>query len=34
MEHDGQVGPADRSRPRELLKAPGWLHEVAATAND
>ena len=30
MEHDGLVGPADGSRPRELLKAPGWLHEVAA----
>ncbi len=33
MENDGLVGPADGSRPRELLKAPGWLHEVA-TAND
>jgi S-DNA-T family DNA segregation ATPase FtsK/SpoIIIE len=32
MERDGLVGPADGSRPRELLKAPGWLHEVAATA--
>jgi S-DNA-T family DNA segregation ATPase FtsK/SpoIIIE len=32
MEHDGLVGPADGSRPRELLKAPGWLHEV--TNND
>jgi DNA segregation ATPase FtsK/SpoIIIE, S-DNA-T family len=30
MEHDGLVGPADGSRPRELLKAPGWLHEVMA----
>ncbi len=29
MERDGLVGPADGSRPRELLKAPGWLHEVA-----
>jgi S-DNA-T family DNA segregation ATPase FtsK/SpoIIIE len=28
MENDGLVGPADGSRPRELLKAPGWLHEV------
>ena len=28
----GLVGPADGSRPRELLKAPGWLHEV--TMND
>jgi S-DNA-T family DNA segregation ATPase FtsK/SpoIIIE len=34
MERDGLVGPADGSRPRELLKAPNWLHEVAATAND
>jgi S-DNA-T family DNA segregation ATPase FtsK/SpoIIIE len=34
MERDGLVGPADGSRPRELLKAPGWLHEVAAAAND
>jgi DNA segregation ATPase FtsK/SpoIIIE, S-DNA-T family len=33
MERDGLVGPADGSRPRELLKAPGWLHEVA-TANE
>jgi S-DNA-T family DNA segregation ATPase FtsK/SpoIIIE len=32
MERDGLVGPADGSRPRELLKAPGWLHEVAASA--
>jgi S-DNA-T family DNA segregation ATPase FtsK/SpoIIIE len=30
MERDGLVGPADGSRPRELLKPPGWLHEVAA----
>ena len=29
MERDGLVGPADGSRPRELLKSPGWLHEVA-----
>jgi S-DNA-T family DNA segregation ATPase FtsK/SpoIIIE len=34
MERDGLVGAADGSRPRELLKAPGWLHEVTATAND
>jgi S-DNA-T family DNA segregation ATPase FtsK/SpoIIIE len=34
MERDGLVGPADGSRPRELLKAPGWLHEVASTANE
>ncbi|MGA2206593.1 MAG: DNA translocase FtsK [Terracidiphilus sp.] len=32
MERDGLVGPADGSRPRELLKAPGWLHELASTA--
>ncbi len=30
MERDGLVGPADGSRPRELLKHPGWLHEVSA----
>jgi len=30
MERDGLVGPADGSRPRELLKPPGWLHEVPA----
>jgi len=30
MERDGLVGGADGSKPRELLKAPGWLHEVAA----
>jgi S-DNA-T family DNA segregation ATPase FtsK/SpoIIIE len=34
MERDGLVGPADGSRPRELLKAPGWLHEVTATAEE
>ncbi len=34
MERDGLVGPADGSRPRELLKAPGWLHEVSLTANE
>ncbi len=33
MERDGLIGPADGSRPRELLKAPGWLHEVS-TANE
>jgi len=32
MERDGLVGPADGSRPRELLKAPGWLHEVAMSS--
>jgi S-DNA-T family DNA segregation ATPase FtsK/SpoIIIE len=30
MERDGLVGPAEGTRPRELLKAPGWLHEVMA----
>lgn len=28
MERDGLVGQADGSRPRELLKSPGWLHEI------
>jgi S-DNA-T family DNA segregation ATPase FtsK/SpoIIIE len=32
MERDGLVGAADGSRPRELLKAPGWLHEVSASS--
>jgi len=31
MEQDGLIGPADGSRPRELLKPPGWLHEVSST---
>jgi S-DNA-T family DNA segregation ATPase FtsK/SpoIIIE len=30
MERDGLVGAPDGPRPRELLKPPGWLHEVAA----
>ncbi len=30
MERDGLVGAADGPRPRELLKAPGWLHEISA----
>ena len=34
MERDGLVGGADGSKPRELLKAPGWLHEVSVTANE
>jgi DNA segregation ATPase FtsK/SpoIIIE, S-DNA-T family len=34
MENDGLIGPADGSRPRELLKPPGWLHEISATANE
>jgi DNA segregation ATPase FtsK/SpoIIIE, S-DNA-T family len=28
MERDGIVGPADGSRPREILKPASWLHEV------
>jgi len=28
MELDGLVGPSSGSKPRELLKSPGWLHEV------
>jgi S-DNA-T family DNA segregation ATPase FtsK/SpoIIIE len=28
MERDGIVGPADGSRPREILKPAGWLEEV------
>ncbi len=32
MERDGLVGPADGSRPRELLKQPGWLHEISAVS--
>ncbi|MGA3347194.1 MAG: DNA translocase FtsK [Terracidiphilus sp.] len=34
VDGSGLVGQADGSRPRELLKAPGWLHEVASTANE
>ncbi|MGB8260028.1 MAG: DNA translocase FtsK, partial [Terracidiphilus sp.] len=30
MERDGLVGPADGSKPRELLKSPNWFHEVPA----
>jgi DNA segregation ATPase FtsK/SpoIIIE, S-DNA-T family len=32
MERDGLVGAADGPRPRELLKAPNWLHEVSAVS--
>lgn len=28
MERDGLVGPADGSKPREILKNPGWLNET------
>jgi len=30
MEHDGLVGPADGSKPREILKAPSFYKEVDA----
>jgi DNA segregation ATPase FtsK/SpoIIIE, S-DNA-T family len=30
MEHDGLVGPADGSKPRELLKAPEYYREIDA----
>ena len=28
MENDGLVGPADGSKPREILKSPGWINEM------
>jgi DNA segregation ATPase FtsK/SpoIIIE, S-DNA-T family len=28
MERDGIVGPADGSKPREILKPPDWLNEI------
>ena len=31
MERDGIVGPADGSKPREILKSPDWLQEVDST---
>jgi S-DNA-T family DNA segregation ATPase FtsK/SpoIIIE len=31
MERDGLVGPADGSKPREILKSPGYFAEVDAT---
>ncbi|HEY0757939.1 MAG TPA: DNA translocase FtsK [Acidisarcina sp.] len=31
MERDGIVGSADGSKPREILKPPGWLSEVEST---
>ena len=31
MERDGIIGPQDGSRPREVLKSPDWLAEVAST---
>ena len=30
MENDGLVGPADGSKPREILKSPNWIAEVDA----
>ena len=30
MERDGLVGPADGSKPREILKSPNWISEVDA----
>ena len=30
MENDGLVGPADGSKPREILKSPSWMSEVDA----
>jgi DNA segregation ATPase FtsK/SpoIIIE, S-DNA-T family len=30
MERDGLVGPADGSKPREILKSPNWVSEVDA----
>jgi S-DNA-T family DNA segregation ATPase FtsK/SpoIIIE len=31
MERDGLVGPADGSKPREILKSPDYFSEVDAT---
>ncbi len=31
MERDGLVGPADGSKPREILKSPDWLSEIEST---
>jgi DNA segregation ATPase FtsK/SpoIIIE, S-DNA-T family len=31
MERDGIVGPAEGSKPREILKPPDWLSEVEST---
>ncbi len=30
MERDGLVGPADGSKPREILKSPSWITEIDA----
>ncbi len=31
MERDGLVGPADGSKPREILKSPDWVSEVESS---
>jgi len=31
MERDGIVGPAEGSKPREILKPPDWLNEIEPT---
>jgi S-DNA-T family DNA segregation ATPase FtsK/SpoIIIE len=31
MERDGLVGPADGSKPREILKSPDWLSEIESS---
>ncbi len=31
MERDGLVGPADGSKPREILKSPDWIKEIEST---
>jgi S-DNA-T family DNA segregation ATPase FtsK/SpoIIIE len=28
MERDGIVGPADGSKPREILKPPDWISQI------
>ena len=33
MERDGLVGPADGSKPREILKSVAWLNEVGSEAH-
>jgi S-DNA-T family DNA segregation ATPase FtsK/SpoIIIE len=34
MERDGIVGPAEGSKPREILKPPDWLSEVESAMRD
>jgi S-DNA-T family DNA segregation ATPase FtsK/SpoIIIE len=31
MERDGLVGPADGSKPREILKSPDWISEIESS---